>query len=250
MQLNAELNKNIETNFIYYLKKKSWIHIFGFISFLIFTVSIGIIIYAFVYEIIEGNASGSGAEGAWTTIDKFTDQSNVLLWIFMIFWLFFPKHSFMKGNKFLISTMVYIFFTFCGYNFILVPSGNPFIIKGDVYYNLQNMWLHVLSPLLFLGFGFSYMYYHKDQQPKSFWSTFLTGMIYPTIYCIYIITIPFVLVKHDGTPYSVYGQPTLTNGNPWSWMYIGLMYFVFFPGSFALFYYSWKWINKAKRRQK
>ena len=42
------------------------------------------------------------------------------------------------------------------------------------------------------------------------------------------------------------GSATLTNGNPKSWAYIGVMYFLFFPGSFALFYYSWKLINKTR----
>lgn len=232
-----------ELPFLQRYKNFKWLDWFGIFCFSIFSVSMILIIYAFVSEILS-----KGAYGAWTTFDKFTDQSNVLIWLYMLFWLFFKNHSFLKGNKFLVANMVYIFFTFIGYNFVLLPSGGQFF-NGDVYYGVQNVFLHVLSPLLFIGFGYAYMYCNKDKQPKSFIDLFWKGMLYPTIYCIYIITIPFMMTDNTGTaPYSVYGNPTNTNGNVWSWMYICLMYFVFFPFAFWLFYYSWKWINKANRK--
>lgn len=218
-----------------------WIQWFGSFCFLIFTTSIGIIIYAFIHEMLL-----NGAYGAWTTFDKITDQSNIILWIFMLFYLFFPQHSFMKGNKFIISAAVYIFFVFCGYNFILVPNGNSFIKPGDAYYNLQNMWLHVIAPIIFFLFTFAYMYYYKDAQPKSYLQTLLTGMIYPTIYCIYLISVPFVLKDQSGNAYSIYGSVTNTKEIPTSWAYICGMYFIFFPAVFAIFYYSWKGFNKIQ----
>lgn len=70
-------------------------------------------------------------------------------------------------------------------------------------------------------------------------------MIYPTIYAIYLATIPFVYKLSDGNSYSVYGGATNTAQNSMSWAYICVMYFIFFPGSYVTFYYSWVGINKT-----
>ena len=240
------MEKNLSTNSFSIkriIESKDWLKLYALFNFLIYTVSIGLIIYSFINEMLT-----NGATGAWETIDKFTNESNALLWIFMLFYLFFSNHSFMKDNKFLVSTTVYIFFTFVGYNLILVPNGNPFVKPGDFYYNLQNIWLHVISPIFFISFYFYHCIQNKNMYPKVFWKTLLSGMIYPTIYVIYLSTIPFVLTNDDGTAYSIYGSTTNTKENSFSWVYILGMYLVFFPASFAIYYYSWFFISKKQKK--
>ena len=236
-----------------YFNKSNWVNWFSFFGFLIFSISIVFTIIGIVFYL----QSGSAWMVFFGILDRFTNESNILLWVFMLFYIFFPKHSFMKNNKFLICTMVYIFFTFFGYNVILVGI-NGYSYSGTAYSITSNVWMHVLSPLYFIFFGLLVMYTQPNKNPK-YLSTLLAGMIYPTIYVIYVITIPFVFhapIK-DGSQYSiefwndyetgvytVYANATNVVVYPTAWAYIMIMWLVFFPGSFTIFYYCWIGFNK------
>lgn len=230
--------ENILTTFKNY-KFLDW---FAFTLFLMYSATIVIIIRNIVNDL-----HTNGFLGGWSDIDRFTYQSNALLWVYMIFFIFFKKHVFLKENKWLLSNMVYIFFTFIGYNLILVPFGNGSYNPADLYGFITNIWYHALCPVSYIIFGYLYFYYNKNQEPKSYWKTLPKFMIYPTIYVIYVSTISLVIEPsfNGGETYTVYGKFTNLRDNlVISLPVILAMWLVFFPGSYAVFYYSWKAMNK------
>lgn len=235
----------------------------AFLGIFVFTITMNFTIIQFI-EFVSGDKTG------WRIFfgifDRFTYQSNWLLFFYTLLYLIKPNHQFFKGNKFLISTMVYIFFTFIGYNVVLVGISGDRGYSGDAAAIASNVWLHIIAPLYFICFGLVKMYYNYKSEPNSFLKTLIMGMIYPTVYAIYLSTIPFVFVDYRLNPenypypnghnlyenqaYSIYGNATNTYNNPMSWAYIGVMYFLFFPSSFALFYYAWKGFNKLNDKIK
>lgn len=224
---------------INYFKKFDKTRWMFFIAMWFFIVCFCFIIRDFVAAIQDNTPTNNG----WTSVDRFTYQSNILLLIYSVFAVFWPNHQFLRADKFLISNMVYIFFTFVGYNVILAPLGNGY--TGDGYAIGSSVWEHVICPVLFIFIGFIKMVWNPNAKLKSYWSTMLTGMIYPTVYLIYIASIPFVLNTYGGKTYSVYGSATDTLNNPsFAWPIIICMYLIFFPGSYAIFYYSYWGIQK------
>lgn len=188
-----------------------------------------------------------GFLGGWSDIDRFTYQSNVLIWAYMLFFIFMKKHVFLKQNKWLLSNMVYIFFTFVGYNFILVPFGNGSYNLSNVYDLVTNIWYHILCPVTYIIFGYLYFFFNKFQFPKSYWKTLPKFFIYPTIYVVYISTISFVINPeyNGGKTYTVYGDFTNLKDHLKASLPVILgMWLLFFPISYAIFYYSWKGISK------
>lgn len=239
----------------------------GLIGLLIFTVSMCFTINDFLRYV-------SKKDEAWKIFfgifDRFTNQSNWLLFFYMLLYVLCPKHQFFKGYKFLLATMVYIFFTFIGYNVVLVAIAKQkgYSLQNGVTSLVSNVWLHLLAPIYFIVYGYIVMYMNPNKEPVSFVKTLLPGMVYPTIYAIYLISIPYTFKDYrtnyeyyepiqaampdidlSKVAYSVYGSATNTYSNPISWAYIGVMYFGFFPGSFAIFYYSWKGLNKLNNKK-
>lgn len=242
MYSNKQINNNLDSK---ENKKTNLPTILAWIGFFIFLTSFSFTIYDFVIY------ARDDASKIWFGIfDRFTNQSNWLLFVFIFFYLFFPNHSFLKSNGTLISIMVYIFFTFIGYNAILIPiAGYGYVGSGMPL--AGNIWLHILCPIYFLFFGFVHMFFNKNKQPKSFFKTMLFGMIYPTIYMIYIVTIPFVYTSYEQglKTYSVYGSATNLKDNTMiAAICISAMYLIFFPLSFAMFYYVWKGMNRINTK--
>lgn len=255
-EINSPIKKDKElsvtkwfNNLVTIIKNYKWLDWFALFCFLIFTVST-----AFVIEnLVQALRGTNGHLVGWDTLDKFTDQSNVLLWVYMLFYVFFKRHVFLKNNMWLLSNMTYIFFTLIGYNVILIGiSGNSY---GDDFLSIfQSAWYHVLSPVLFLAFGFCYFYCNPNQQPKVLWKAVLKAMIYPTIYVIYVATIPFVLnptTYNNGVTYTVYGDFTNLKDHLGKALPVILgMWLIFFPGSYIAFYYSWIGFNKLNNKNK
>ncbi|MDE6894113.1 MAG: DUF1600 domain-containing protein [Malacoplasma sp.] len=248
MNVNLAETKNEQSkwNLLNLFKSFKWIDWLGFAFFLMYSVTVVFFILDISVEL-----STNGGYGGWKTIDKFTDQSNILLWLYMLFYLFFRNHSFLKNNQWLISNLVYIFFTFIGYNVILVGLGG-YGYRGNFFEIFENAWYHIICPISFFVFGFCFFYFYQNQYPKVFWISLLKQMIYPTIYVIYLISIPFVLDYEDSNGninhYSVYGDFTnvrdhLTIALP---VILG-MWLIFFPAAHAIFYFSWFGISKIKK---
>lgn len=246
----TNFDNNKKNNIIEYFKSFDVPRWFGFVGLFIFFISYGFTINSFITQLQQPN----GGVSIWFGIvDRFTNQSNWLLFVFTFFYVFYNKHQLLKGNGFLVSTMVYIFFTFIGYNVVLVGLAG-YGYTGTSLDIASNVWLHVLCPIYFIALGILHMVYNPNQEPKKFWKTFLLGMIYPTIYMIYIVTIPFVYTSNvdalgNHITYSVYGSATNVKDSATSWAYILVMYLGFFPGSFWMFYGIWKLINKYSKKK-
>lgn len=246
-----QIQFNSNDNFFVRLKKNY--RTFDIVNYLcLFGVFLGIVLICFTaYDFIKYSLNDEGHKVWFGIIDRFTTQSNWITTSFFILYFFNPKLRIFNGNKFLISTMAYIFFTFFGYNIILVLiSGYSY--SGSAYDIISNVWWHILMPLYFIAFGLVKLWYRPDGEYKSFLSTLATGMIYPTIYTIYVITIPYIyrIETEPGVfeTYTIYGSATNTKDEPTSWIYICTLYFIFFPGSIALFYYYKKLVNKFKKK--
>ena len=186
-------------------------------------------------------------------IDRFTNQSNFLVVLFIFLFVFFPNHSFLKNNSFLISCMCYITFTLLGYNLVLILLGNSGYF-GDALEIFINLFVHMITPIFFIIFGIVTMVYRKNQYLKCTWKTMLNYMIYPAFYVVYVITIPFLFTnfvneKGEHVTYSVYGNPTNVKDNPFAWIYICCAFFIFFPGIFYLYNYLWVFISKIMNKK-
>lgn len=236
-------------NFFKNYKLHNWIGLFGLF---LYTITF----YFSISDFVE-YASNSGWKIFFGILDRFTWQSNWLLFIYMFLYTFIPNHQIFKNGRFLICTMVYIFFTFIGYNVVLVGISGAIGYVGSLFSITSNIWIHILCPIYFIVYGFLFMYSNPEKIPQNFIKTLGWGMIYPIIYAIYLIIIPFIFSDYrlnpnadiiygniNGEAYSVYGSATNTFSNPFSYAYIFVMLLGFFPGSFALFNYSWKWMNE------
>lgn len=233
-------------NYFSSYKLHNWI---GLIGMVIYSITIAFLIVNFV-----DYAQTASWKIFFGIFDRFTWQSNLLLFFYMLLYIWRPNHSIFKENRFLILTMVYIFFTFIGYNVVLVGISKDRGYQGDALDVIKNLWVHAIAPLWFILYGYIFMISNRNNEPKSFTKTISWGMIYPIIYAIYLITIPYTFVEyrtnaeyfgnHSGLAYSVYGNATNTFNFSTSYAYIFVMLLAFFPGSFALFHYSWKGINK------
>ncbi|WP_052663116.1 DUF1600 domain-containing protein [Mycoplasmoides pirum] len=233
-------DSSIFINYFKNFSKTRWIF-FG--AFYFFLIAFGL----FIYQIITGLIQNTPADNPWIVIDKFTWQSNILLLIFSFFYVFLPKHQFLKTDSFLICVLTYIFFTFFGYNFILTflnngYSGNPL----DIFISV---WTHLICPVLFIICGIlKFVFEPQKIRLRRFIRILSFGMIYPTIYLIYLSTIPFVFNNGNET-YSIYGIATNTKDNPSiAWPIIFGMYFLFFPGTLFGFYSIAKIIAKKMKK--
>ncbi|WP_052664060.1 DUF1600 domain-containing protein [Mycoplasmoides alvi] len=235
---------NSNVTFVNYFKSFSTIRWIFFSALFFFLTSFGLLINQIVDKLLQNQFLNT----PWTTIDKFTWQSNMLLLIFSIFFVFFPKHQFLKTDSFLISSLSYIFFTFFGYNFILtiLEGGYP----KDPFDCFVSVWAHLVCPVVFMVSGILRFFLEPQTiKLRKFSRTLILGMIYPTIYVIYLSTIPFVFNTNDGEVYTVYNIATDTKNHPQiAWPAIASIYLIFFPLTFAGFYFSAKKIKIKKSK--
>lgn len=245
--MNEIISYTYKQKILNYFKSYKLHNYIGLIGLLIFTITIAFLIRNFVTY-----ASGPSWKIFFGIFDRFTWQSNVLLFVYMFLYFIKPKHSIFKNNRFLIMTMVWIFFTFFGYNVVLVGISKDRGYSGSAIQVVINAWVHAIAPIWFIIYGICFMLSNPNKEP-TFWKTLGYGMIYPVIYAIYLITIPYTFSDYrlnpeiydnvSGLAYSVYGKATNTYESSIAYAYILSMLIVFIPGSFALFYYSWKGIN-------
>ncbi|PPJ44730.1 hypothetical protein C0075_24860, partial [Rhizobium sp. KAs_5_22] len=62
----------------------------------------------------------------------------------------------------------------------------------------RGLMAHLFNPLFFIIVGFLAFVYSPARTIGKFHTYFLTGTIYPLIYGIYVITVPFVYKTTDG----------------------------------------------------
>ncbi|WP_027121824.1 DUF1600 domain-containing protein [[Mycoplasma] imitans] len=172
----------------------------------------------------------NGRDG-FITFDKFTNQTNILIFFFSLFYVFFSKHSFMKNDKFLIASITYIFITFFVYNLVSLSSKIATFVAPDsllaashtkvgygskptIFLLFVDLYKHLINPIIFIVCGFYKFIYDPNLKLKKFTSYLIPIMIYPAIYCIYVMAIPFIYNRLDGTTYSVYNIATNTKDYP------------------------------------
>lgn len=241
--------KEVNDNFIKLITKKRKLH--HYVSYL------GLLLYIIMFAFCVVNFVDFANNGSWKIffgiVDRFTWQSNFLLLLYTLFIIIKPNHSIFNNNRLLIMIMVYIFFTFVGYNVVLIGISGDRGYTGDALAIVKNLWVHAICPIYFIFYGFVFMFQNHSEYPEGFWKTLGYGMIYPSIYALYLITIPFIFNEYienweyfgniKQSAYSVYGSATNTRDNPVAYAYIFIMLLLFVPGSFALFFYSWKGID-------
>ncbi|ALX06956.1 DUF1600 domain-containing protein [Mycoplasmoides pneumoniae] len=188
-------------------------------------------------------------------IDKFTNQSNVMLLIYACWYVSKPKSHYLKNQQFFLSAFAYIIFTFLGYNVILAASQQAYSDK-DAYSLASSVFLHVLAPIAFLVAGIVKMKTDKDVTFNHFWKSLGYFMIYSLVYGLYLATIPYVrghYVSDDGksTTYVVYGEITNTKDNPIvAWPVVICFLFIYFPLSFlAVYALQCKLLNRPLKAQ-
>ncbi|QZX48995.1 DUF1600 domain-containing protein [Mycoplasma sp. E35C] len=209
-----------------------------FYVLIINAIGFALIIYAIIKSLMEKGQ-------AFTRLDKFTNQSNVLLFIFSIFFVFFPKHSFMKNDKFLIATTVYILFTFIGYNFVLSPMKLGYQVNDTPFEMFKDLYIHFFNPIIFIICGFIKFVYEPNINLKKYHDYLIPGYIYPFIYTIYSISIPFVFNTHENQVYSVYKQATNIKDYPQiAWLIFSFNLFVYLPSSYFIIWFSAKKISQ------
>lgn len=171
--------------------------------YLVFGLLIQAVVLGFhVYSIVETFLYKDG--NLWIHfLQYFTNQSNFLVTFFVIYYFISPKSKVFYKNNLLIYTTAYIVVTFLVYNCILLPSDLPHEALGWA----SSMFKHTINPLYMVGLFTMIVVFkkHDNRISKWYWSE-IYGLIYPTIYVIYAVILPFI------SNYSVYG--TMTNLNP------------------------------------
>ncbi|WP_027123680.1 DUF1600 domain-containing protein [Mycoplasmoides pirum] len=178
----------------------------------------------------------------FTNYDTFTYQSNLLISLYI--WLSFWKTDLkmFKTHTLLMTLMVYIFVTFTFFNsYDLMRSVGKIPQKEDIINSNPNnlididnlfvacsTWNHIINPIFFILYGsFSLA---KENKPfmDNVYKYITVGMIYPLIYTLYLILIPWSGYLDNGAnSYSVYGVFSQTKYNNLTWLWIPPLLAVF-----------------------
>lgn len=168
------------------------------------------------------------------SLQYFTQQSNILVCIFLICYWIDPQMWIFRRNRLLITLTTYISVTFIGYNFLILPGS--LIVGVDILVGkgtlISTIFMHVINPICMISL-YSLICYHREAPINiSRLKTILKGgLIYPCLYILYAAILPFV------TNESVYGPFTNLNpnfiwndewpGTPWAGAIMAGMIFVF-----------------------
>lgn len=124
-----------------------------------------------------------GRDG-FLSLDKFTNQTNILIFFFSLFYVFFPKHSFLKNDKFLIACITYIFITFFVYNLVSIANAVAVIVapksilawsytrigygsKATAFLLFIDLFKHLFNPIVFIVCGFFKFVYYPNLKLKK-----------------------------------------------------------------------------------
>lgn len=213
-----------------------------FIGLFIFLISFAMTVISFIFAAIEH-------KDLWTVFDKFTNQTNWIIFIYTIVYFFFPHKPYFKNDIFLLAATTYIFITFFGYNIIIVGIGQyPEAYKGTPIDIFIDIWKHIIAPLYFIVLAFFSFKERPNCFPKSYWYSLFISSLYPIVYLIYVVSIPFIMqttsIDLNGniiySTYSVYEIATNTKENPMAWLYVFMTFFVILPIAFYIFWFLWK----------
>lgn len=225
------INKLIKNTILFYF------------ALIIFTIGIFFIIF-------QGPSSKqSNIDDYWifNTMSFFTQQNNIMCWIFLLVFGLFHHKVIFKDN--LLQMFVCSYISVVGFVALLMigpyianqPEGSDFLIP---YNAMRFFWLHLVDQVFFIAFTvntFSVSYSLPRISTKRY---LFEGTIYPLFYGMYLYSVPFFAY------YSVYGFLTNLNpfmlredgqpaGNPW-WIFgsLGIALVIYF------FLWFYRWLNE------
>lgn len=184
------------------------------------------------------------ADKLWfDSLHFYTLQTNILILIYTIIFIFFPKLKLFKSDMSLNILSTYIFIVGVVATVSLIPIS---LVSGTIYSPwewVKTIFLHIINPSIFCIWSIICMKKWQSNIFYKFNDVFAIGYILPICYFIYLFLSPFV----SGT--SVYG--VVTNLNPllkvgedigsWFIIFVFIFLIFFFLFSFKLF---WKINNK------
>lgn len=145
----------------------------------------------------------------------FTIQSNFLVLVFCVLYLLDKKKHFLTTNNLQIYITAYISITGLVYCGLLLPFGGGDSIFDNASFWIFNVLAHVFVPLATVIVFFLQKYIKQTKQLYNILKTIGYGMIYPVVYLIYAVILPFI--SNDKT---VYGFFTDLKSNPLAVLYI------------------------------
>ncbi len=147
--------------------------------------------------------NGSGTKGAWLdSFHFFTIQSNILVFFYLSAKWMMPSWKIFNSNTLLIFILSYIIIVALGYNAVLLPDA---INKGNTKSWSNLVWYHealqhMIIPVLFLIYAIYIFHLSIYTKELKLTKSIGIGIIYPTMYLIYALILPFV------SKTSVYGK--------------------------------------------
>lgn len=209
-----------------------------------------------------GQSINNWGDNFWFfTVSFFTLQGNMLVLLFVTLMLFFPGWQIFKNNLFQIMTTTYITIVTTVWCLILFPN---FIITDTFPYSLvgkiSTIWIHIVTPWTFIPLSIYLMKTtYKLQCDKNIFKTAALIMVYPLMYALYLIILPF------NTGVSIYSWVTNLNpnlaiftnymdvnspknfGNPIYILFFLLQEIIFLLISLTYIMFSYKWVYKNSR---
>ncbi|MCF0217682.1 MAG: DUF1600 domain-containing protein, partial [Malacoplasma sp.] len=172
-------------------------------------------------------------------ISYFTIQANLLVFLFLTLILLFPWWQIFKNNNFQIVATTYISVVTLIWCLVLLPNFITTSTFSRGWLRIAStIWLHVVQPWTFIGLSI-YLLRSTYKQEYPIWKIVSIALIYPCIYELYLIILPF------NTGVSIYSW--ITNLNPFLYTFVNHAipnsirhigrptYFVFFILMFLIF---------------
>ncbi len=183
----------------------------------------------------------------FNTMSFFTQQNNIMCWVFIIFFMLFHHKVVFKDNLLQIYVCSYISVV----GFVALVMIGPYVSYQDhgsdffLPYNMTKFfWLHLVDQVFFIWFTINTFAQSYSFTRMSYKKYMFEGSFYPIFYGIYLYTVPFFAY------FSVYGF--LTNLNPWmlkeDGTHAGNPWWIF--GAFGIaaiiwfFLWFYRWLNE------
>lgn len=234
-----------------------WLHFFALI------ISIFSPIFCISTAVITAIENNNWSLLWFTNFDTWTYQTNCLITFYVWFSFWKPNFKFFKDHNFLVSITVYIAITFLFFNtyYLInllggmpnkndVIDSNPQNIKSiQEFYITSSAWNHVINPTFFIILSFSLMIKENKTIHYNLTRYVFITMIYPSIYTLYLILIPWSGFMDDGTnSYSVYGVFTQTKYNNTTWLWIPPLYVLIPITLIGMWYLKQHLFNKYQNK--
>ncbi|MGL5204748.1 MAG: DUF1600 domain-containing protein [Metamycoplasmataceae bacterium] len=229
---------NISKWFSSFKKKKDLL--FWNTSLFIFLILIVLVDFALIWVTTDYAKDDPNSNIMFNKFSYFTLWTNFAIIFFVFLFLFAHQTIIFRRNTLLILMATYI--TIVGVVFwsFLIPFGNIEESYGILTELVKTIWLHFITPVVFVAFAICSLFVSKEE-PSSYFKTAALSGPYPMIYGMYAYSLSFV------TRHSVYGSITNLNPNMVDWRTgivgnpLNIFYFFMICATFYLFcFIFWK----------